>query len=358
MPLTVIDPGLHSLPVDLGRTGSRALGVPLGGAADRFAFQLGNLLLGNQPNAVAVEVTLKGPTLRAEVETAAVVFGAPFLVTVNGREVPPNTTFRLRVGDTLRIGGTPTGCRAYLCVAGGFDMPEVLGSRSALEPLKAGEVLKCASSGGRGGKGIGYANFGASLALTRSLRDYPLPRKPSPPVTGGEGRQKDSTVSASAVWLPSPPVVEDDGFRGRGVGGEGFFSLRALPGPQADWFLDGGFLDRPFTVAPASNRMGLRLLGEPIPKRPGELASEPVAPGAVQVTNDGLPIVLGVDGQTVGGYPKVAHVIRADLDLLGQLRPGDGVRFARVPADEAEAAADERARELRRWRLRLELTAG
>jgi antagonist of KipI len=142
-------------------------------------------------------------------------------------------------------------------------------------------------------------------------------------------------------------------FRERGTAGE-VIPVRTLPGPQADWFPDGAFFARTFALSPASNRMGVRLLGEPIPKRAGELASEPVAPGAVQVTNDGLPIVLGVDGQTVGGYPKVAHVIRADLDRLGRLRPGDHVRFVAVSVNEAEAAAQARARALRLWRLRLE----
>lgn len=99
--------------------------------------------------------------------------------------------------------------------------------------------------------------------------------------------------------------------------------------------------------------MGVRLLGEPIPKRAGEIASEPVAPGAVQITNDGLPVVLGVDGQTIGGYPKVAHVIRADLDKLGQLRPGDVVRFTQVSEDEAIAASAEARVSLRRWLTRL-----
>jgi allophanate hydrolase subunit 2 len=99
--------------------------------------------------------------------------------------------------------------------------------------------------------------------------------------------------------------------------------------------------------------MGLRLRGEPLSRRAGELVSEAVAPGAVQVTNDGLPVVLGVDGQTIGGYPKVAHVIRADLDLLAQLRPGDRVRFARVTPDEAESAASDRAAWLAAWLARL-----
>src|SRR5213078_627447 len=90
--------------------------------------------------------------------------------------------------------------------------------------------------------------------------------------------------------------------------------LRVLPGPQADWFIHPEqFFAATYTVAPASDRMGLRLLGDPLERRPGELASEAVAPGAVQVTNDGRPVILGVDGQTIGGYPKVAHVIRADL---------------------------------------------
>jgi 5-oxoprolinase (ATP-hydrolysing) subunit C len=101
--------------------------------------------------------------------------------------------------------------------------------------------------------------------------------------------------------------------------------------------------------------MGIRLNGAPLERTPGELVSEAVAPGAVQVANDGLPIVLGVDGQTIGGYPKVAHVIRADLDLLAQLRPGDRLRFARVSSDAAEAAARERAAFLRAWLVRLRL---
>jgi len=101
--------------------------------------------------------------------------------------------------------------------------------------------------------------------------------------------------------------------------------------------------------------MGLRLKGTPLSRRAGELVSEAVAPGAVQVTNDGLPIVLGVDGQTIGGYPKVAHVIRADLDLLAQLRPGERVRFVRVSPEEAEAAARARAAFLHEWLTRLRI---
>ncbi|HET6572041.1 MAG TPA: biotin-dependent carboxyltransferase family protein [Fimbriiglobus sp.] len=306
MSLTVLDPGPYSLLVDRGRPASRSLGVPVGGAADRAALALGNALIGNPPDAVALELTLAGPTLRAEHPTAGVVFGAPFT-----GPVLAGTTFQLQPGDVLKIGGTPEGVRGYLCVAGGFNAPTVLGSRSALETIRAGDVLDCAPSSATPGRSLPF------------LSSHPLTPSPPHPLT------------------PSLPNA---------------LTLRALDGPQADWFPDGRFFETTYTVTPASNRMGLRLAGEPLTRKPGELVSEPVAPGAVQVTNDGLPVVLGVDGQTIGGYPKVAHVIRADLDALAQLRPGTTVRFKRVSPDEAEAAARERAEWLREWLTRLEVT--
>ena len=306
--LIVREPGFRSWLVDVGRTGSRALGVPLGGAADRAAFQLGNALLGNDPNAVALEVTLLGPTLRAEQPTACVVFGAPFDLPKNGTvQLTAGTTFTLEAGDTLKIGGTPSGCRGYLCVAGGFDSPSKLGSRSAFGGIRPGERLSCGESR-IGGRNLGFTN------LNR---------------TGEQG------ASATGAIL-----------------------LRAFPGNQADWFVDDTFWESEFTVAPASDRMGLRLLGPKLRKRDGEMASEPVAPGAVQVSNDGLPIVLGVDGQTIGGYPKVAHVIAADSDVLGQLRSGDAVRFERVSMQEAEVSAIARRKAIADWVMRLSIFKG
>lgn len=294
MSLTVLDPGLYSLLVDRGRPGSRSLGVPVGGAADRAAYALGNALLGNAPDAVALEVTLTGPTLRAVQPTACVVFGAPFSLTITERRcVEAGTTFTLQAGEVLRIGGTPEGARGYLCVAGGFESPRILNSRSALEPIRRDDVLRCAESR--------------------------TPRRSLPFV---------SRISQT---------------------------IRVLDGPQRDWFTDESFFTQTYTVTPASNRMGLRLAGLPLARRSGEMVSEAVAPGAVQVTNDGLPIVLGVDGQTIGGYPKVAHVIGADLDLLAQLRTGTAARFVRVTIDEAEAAARSLAATLGEWLMRLRL---
>ena len=292
MPLRILSPGLFSLPVGPPRPGRRALGIPPGGPADRASFALGNALVGNAPDAPALELTLLGPTLQAEITVGAVVFGAPFALSRNGVPIPANHTFTLNPGDELRIGGTPAGCRAYLCVPGGFALPPVP------NPVATGDVLFCA--------------------------ERALPGRSIPPF--------DDFASPA--------------------------ELRVLPGPQRDWFPDDAFFTRLWTVSEASNRMGVRLVGEPIPKRAGELASEPVAAGAVQITNDGRPVVLGVDGQTIGGYPKVAHVIRADLDRVGQLRPGGTVRFVLTTPEAAEALNQVRWAELRRWFLRLSVASG
>jgi antagonist of KipI len=122
-----------------------------------------------------------------------------------------------------------------------------------------------------------------------------------------------------------------------------------------DWFDSREFYSQEFRVSPASNRMGLRLVGKPLTVPARELESEPVCPGSVQVTRDGQGIILGVDGQTIGGYPKIAQVISADLDLLGQLRPDDSLRFARVDLQEAESLYRRRQMNLREWITRLQV---
>ncbi|MCZ2342082.1 MAG: biotin-dependent carboxyltransferase family protein [Bacteroidales bacterium] len=297
MSLTVLEPGLLTLPVDGGRSGFRHLGLPLSGAADRAAWMLGNALLRNAPDAVALEITLAGPVLRAEHPTACVVFGAPFDLSVSGRgAITPGYTFMLESGETLTIRGTSTGVRGYLCVGGGIEMPERLGSRSAFTPIQAGDLLRC-----------------------------------SPSHTAGR--------ALPFVTFPEQPTE---------VG-----ILRVIEGLQRDWFPNEDFFQHGYRVSPTSNRMGLRLLGYPLDRRVGELVSEPVATGAVQITNDGLPVILGVDGQTIGGYPKIAHVIRADLDRLAQLRVGQEIRFVRVSLAEAMAIDKERNNRLREWRIRL-----
>jgi 5-oxoprolinase (ATP-hydrolysing) subunit C len=299
--IEVLKPGHCTRIVDAGRPGSRALGVPIGGAADRRSLALGNALVGNPPTTAALEISLAGPQLRADVPLACVLFGAPFHI--DGDQHPDGlhtgTTFTLQPGETLSIGGTARGVRAYFCVRGGLGAPSVLGSESSLGPLATGQTLACEP---------------------------------------GEIRSR---------FLPATDAEE------------AVVTLRVIPGPQADWFEPEDVFRQTFEVTPASNRMGLRLRGEALTFRAGvapEMVSEPVAPGAVQVTRDGQCIVLGVDGQTIGGYPKVAHVVAADLDRLGQLRPGEAVRFIRVRLDEATQLYRAHRAEIDAWIMRLQTT--
>src|SRR5581483_10769430 len=138
MTLKVLTPGLHTLVVDFGRPRTRSLGVPVGGAADRFSLALGNALVGNPPDAAGLEISLAGPTLQTDSELACVVYGAPFAVASDRRALTAGKTFTLQPGEELRIGSTAKCVRAYLCVHGGFEVPMILGSRSSLEPLAAG----------------------------------------------------------------------------------------------------------------------------------------------------------------------------------------------------------------------------
>jgi biotin-dependent carboxylase-like uncharacterized protein len=297
MTLRVLDPGLHSLIVDFGRVGVRSLGVPVGGAADRTALSIGNALVGNPTDVAALEISLAGPTLQAGCELACVVYGAPFELNTDRRSLLVGKTFTLQPDELLQIGGTAQGMRAYLCVQGGLHEPVVLGSRSALQPLRGGMELHC-----------------------------------------GPGRLPSRFVRPNWTWNREPRA------------------LRVLDGPQADWFHAEEFYTQEFSVTQASDRMGLRLAGLPLNMHSRELVSEPVCPGAVQVTREGQCIVLGVDGQTIGGYAKIAHVITADLDKLGQLRPGDWLRFLRVNLEEAEAVYRGKQAELHEWLLRLQAT--
>jgi antagonist of KipI len=278
---------------DLGRRGFRASGVPLGGAADPLALRVANLLVGNAEDAAGLEFTLFGPEL---------VFSRDTLVAAGGGDfggLPLWQPTIIRAGETLRFGSARLGCRGYLAIAGGIDVPQVLGSASTL--LRAG-------FGGLNGRAL---RGGDTLALCEIARR----------VTGH--------------WHLDPRILP--AYSTSPV-------VRVVPGAQAGEF--GGQLSAgEFKVTPQSDRMGARLAG-PALKRASqaELVSATVVPGTIQMPPDGQPIVLLADAQTIGGYPQVAHVIGVDLPLVAQLRPGDTVRFREVTLAEAHDAAHARER--------------
>lgn len=296
MTLKVLSPGLNTLLVDSGRPRTRSLGVPVGGAADRFSLAIGNALVGNPPDAVALEINLAGPVLQAEVPVACALCGAPFLAKTDHRVLRTGYSFNLNAGEVLRIGGSERGARAYLCVQGAFTTPCFLDSHSSLSPIRPDMDLVCP-----------------------------------------EGRLPERGIEEAWEWNRQPLV------------------LRILDGAQSDWFHFDELTSQNFTVQTASNRMGLRVRGVPLTHRGQEIASEPVCPGTVQVLRDGQCIVLGADSQTIGGYPKIAQVISADLDKAGQLRADDSFRFERVSLEDAERLYQDKQRELKSWLLRLQI---
>ena len=296
--IEVVEAGGMTTVQDLGRPGLMAIGVTPGGALDRRAAVLANRLVGNAPSDAVLECTAVGPVVRFSVETVIAVTGADLAPEVDRQSIPLWEPVHVPAGATLRFtqaGRVGHGWRCMIAVAGGVGTEPVLGSRSTDTlgkiggadgaPLRAGDVLPIAEMIGD-----------LSRRMTRRL-------------TAG--------------------VPRDDGRR----------PLRVVLGPQAEWFREEGIsalLETPYSVSTRSDRMGLRLSGMAIERaRRDDLLSEGIAAGAIQVPPDGQPIVLLPPRQTVGGYPKVATVIGADLDRLGQLAPGDVVRFTVVSAEEA-----------------------
>jgi biotin-dependent carboxylase-like uncharacterized protein len=278
--LTVLAPGPLATIQDDGRPGWASIGVTRSGAADRASAALANRLVGNDPTAAVVEVTAGGLRVRAERAVLVAVTGAPAPLDVDGKPAPLDAPLTLRPGAVLTLGMPAIGLRSYLAVRGGIDAPSVLGSRST-------DSLS----------GLG----------TAPLKDGD--RLPIGTLAAGE-----PIVDVAAVARPQPRPV-----------------LRVLPGPRRDWFEPAAWAaltTEDWTVTADSDRVGLRLNGPLLGReRDGELPSEGLVPGALQVPPDGAPVLFLADHPVTGGYPVLAVVVTADLPFAGQLRPGDVVRF-------------------------------
>ena len=305
---------------DLGRTGFREFGVSTSGALDSFALRVANLLVGNDDGAAGVEITLGGVQLRFDDERIVAWCGGEFDVHVGSTALPAGHAAVLFAGDELKFGRPQVGCRAWLAISGGIDVPIVLGSRST--DLRA--------------------NFGGFEG--RILRDgdvIPL---------GIRRRSKTAATAGISSWTAPhdwvSPAKRDP-------------ILRFVPG--CDWNrFDASTLQRltskEFTVSPDSDRMGVRFDSPELKREDNvDLTSEAVAPGTIQVPPSGKPILLLGDCQTIGGYPKIAHVITVDLGMAAQLRAGDHVRFCEVSLSDAHRLLLERERELERFRIGLSL---
>jgi antagonist of KipI len=304
MAIHVKEPGLLTTVQDLGRYGYSHLGISSGGAADSLAMRIANLLVGNAENAATLEMTLAGATLEFDEASVVALTGGECHCRIGGETAPMWQAVRVPKKGVVACDGMKTSARLYLAAHGGLDVRSIMGSAST---NLAGHF------GGLEG---------------RALRKGDLLSVRRPP--------------NSHVRTLKPGAVDGLYFRG---------PIRVTRGAQHDWFGPEAFdklLSCPFTVSDESNRSGLRLKGELIsPRIRSQLLTEGVSVGAIQVPHNEQPIILFVDQQTTGGYPKIANVISADIYRVGQLRPREQVRFAELAVPEAISLLREQEEWLR-----------
>ncbi len=315
---------------DLGRTGYRQFGVSSGGALDSFALRVANLLVGNDENAAGLEITLGGLRLRFDEEQIVAWCGGEVDVHLGSMALPAGHAALLPAGKELKFSQPQTGCRCWLAVSGGIDVPLVLGSRST--DLRAqfggfeGRTL-------RDGDELVLGKFRRSPAFAKATAD----------------KQTAATKSICSWTAPHDwvsPAKRNP-------------ILRFVRGCDLDHFNASTlqrFTSETFAVSLDSDRMGVRF-DSPELKRQGnvDLTSEAVAPGTIQIPPSGKPILLLGDCQTIGGYPKIAHVIPVDLGIAAQLRAGDQVRFSEVSLADGHRLLVEREQQLELFRIGLSL---
>ncbi|HUC54982.1 MAG TPA: biotin-dependent carboxyltransferase family protein [Candidatus Cybelea sp.] len=314
--IRVLDPGLFTTVQDLGREGFGPMGVSPSGAADAISLRMGNRLVGNAEGEAGLEMTLLGGTFAFPEGAVLSLAGSDFGATREGKPVELWKALEAKPGQVLRVGPTRSGARCYLCVLGGIEVELFLGKASTHilsglgghegRALRKGDVLKIGTH-----KWKGAGDWSAKF------------------------REGECMLSPRVMKIVEPRKV-----------------LRATDGPQSGWFSQGAkeiFYSSAYRVAEDSNRMGIRLQGPPIQgPAGGEMISEGVALGTIQVPEGGMPIILFVEQQTTGGYPKIANVVSADLHHLGQLRPRDEIRFEWVDWNTARELLKEQE-ELMEW---------
>ena len=302
MPLKIHKPGLLTTVQDLGRWGYQDRGVGVAGPMDQVSHRLGNLIVGNDPSAATLEITLIGPEVEFEEPALFAVTGADFAITLDGDGVSMDTVCAASPGSRLRFGGRTKGARAYLAVAGGIAVDRILGSRATHLPSRMGGVS------------------GRAVAAGDRL-----------PIG-------NTAVTARVVGFQRTGSMRPDGGA----------TVRVMAGPQDRYVGERGLLalqSARYRVGTQSNRMGYRLEGPALERvDENEPLSSATPIGTLQVPPSGQPILLMADRQTNGGYPKIATVITADLPIAGQLAPGDWIHFALCGREDARRALDAQER--------------
>lgn len=309
MSIFVVRGGMQTTIQDIGRYGYQKYGILVSGAMDKDALQIGNMLVGNDPKEAALEITLMGPVLRFTEDALIALTGGDLAPQLDGQLLPMGRPIAVTAGAVLRFGRAATGCRTYLCVSGGFDVPRVMGSKSTY--LRA-------ALGGYEGRALQKNDELKLAGMTQAGRRMMTFLRDK-----GAYKTTDWYVMEPArFYAASQPAV------------------RITKGLQYDYFAaesKDSLVSDTFTITVQADRMGYRLQGGQLQlAEKMEMISEPATMGSIQVPAGGEAIILMADHQTVAGYPKIAQVVMADMGRLAQCKPGETLRFDLVSTDEAE----------------------
>lgn len=331
MSITVIHPGLLTTIQDLGRYGYQKYGIIVGGAMDTYSLRLANVLIGNKEEEAGLEITLMGPSLEIDKDTLIAITGGDLSPTIDGKSVPMRRPVYLHKKSILKFGPCKSGCRSYLAVAGGYDIPEVMESKSTY--LRAG-------IGGFKGRGLQKGD----------VIQVKAPNKESLKIMGNLSKKDSSDSFSSSSWYLK---------REHNIKQSSNIKIRVIVDRQFKQFAlesKKQFFTSSFKITPQSDRMGYRLSGATLKlEKPLEMISEAVSLGTIQVPADGNPIILLADRQTVGGYPKIAQVAAVDICKVVQSKPGDKISFEEISLQEAERLYIERAQYIENLRTAINL---
>ncbi|AIE58997.1 biotin-dependent carboxyltransferase family protein [Bacillus methanolicus] len=324
--ITVIKPGLLTSVQDLGRFGFQKYGVIVSGVMDPLAHRISNLLVGNEENEPTLELTLLGPMIEFKENALISICGGDLSPSVNGKPVRLWRSVFVKKGSLLQFGPCKIGCRAYLAVAGGFNVPTIMNSSSTYLRAEIGGF------NGRALKAGDQLKFGSPSNLSTRIIKH---------LVKGLGNQQFVEMEWS-VATDLIPIHRNNP------------AIRVMRGKQFHLFTKESqfnFFHKPFEVTTQSDRMGYRLKGPKLKlENAEEMISEAVNFGTIQVPSDGDPIVLLADRQTTGGYPKIAQIASVDLPLMAQAKPGDSINFTEISHDEAQHLLLERERKIQQFK--------
>ncbi|BCB02248.1 biotin-dependent carboxyltransferase family protein [Bacillus sp. KH172YL63] len=320
--IAVKKPGLLSTIQDLGRYGHQKHGVIVSGSMDPLAHKISNLLVGNPESAATLEITLMGPALQFKETSLISICGGDLSPSIDGKPVPLRRSLLIKAGSTLRFKSAKNGCRSYLAVAGGFNVPPVMNSRSTY--IRAG-------IGGMAGRALQEGDIleaGPLNQESKNIINYLLPYL-------GEEDFTEIDWSISSEFISSYHQKQP---------------IRVIPGTEYELFTEESrqqFFHKPFKVTAQSDRMGYRLEGTSLQLEEAfNMISEAVVFGTIQVPANGEPIILLADRQTAGGYPRIGYIASVDLPIIAQTKPGEELTFTMISHEQAQELYIDRERQL------------